>query len=86
MRAPYSRCHPALVPAEVVLDAGMQHGLLVGPTKAKASGATGSFTLVPKHTHIHTHTQIQLRKMPIMSAPWRPGEIKEESPKKGGQG
>ncbi|XP_016065332.1 PREDICTED: histone H1oo [Miniopterus natalensis] len=62
------------------LDTGMQRGLLSRPTNSKAKGATGSFKLVPKHKK-----KIQPRKTSTLSARQRPGEAKEEAPKKGGQ-
>ncbi|KAM7141667.1 LOW QUALITY PROTEIN: histone H1.8-like [Molossus nigricans] len=63
------------------LDTGMQRGLLIRPINSKAKGATGSFKLVPKHTHKKT----QPRKMSTMLASRRQGEAKEEASKKGGQ-
>ncbi|CAK7307322.1 Histone H1.8 [Vulpes lagopus] len=59
------------------LATGMHRGLLVRPTNSKAKGATGSFKLVPKHKR-----KVQPRKTSTMTAPRRPGEGKEEVPKK----
>ncbi|XP_036188154.1 histone H1.8 [Myotis myotis] len=62
------------------LDTGMQRGLLIRPVNSRARGATGSFKLVPKQKK-----RIQPRKTATASAPRRPGEAKEEAPKKDGQ-
>ncbi|XP_005870188.1 PREDICTED: histone H1oo [Myotis brandtii] len=62
------------------LDTGMQRGLLIRPINSRARGATGSFKLVPKQKK-----KIQPRKTATVSAPRRPGEAKEEAPKKDGQ-
>lgn len=62
------------------LDTGMQRGLLIRPINSRARGATGSFKLVPKQKK-----KIQPRKTATVSAPWRPGEAKEEATKKDGQ-